>query len=227
MNRESSSNSDSQNQAPIEPNIRRAVTFDAVEIIELPFTLGDNPSVSHGAPLSTEWNAQQRTILNLEAYELHRCHSRRSAVDLVVSQVAREALLLRHGFSQGEIADAAFEAARLKNIRKKQSIGRLSPPLPSSFGPPRLSPTATTRTISDSIRSKEQPNDEQLSPMKPAQSRLEDNRWDTTNAERGGDLCLPQHKRQIERRQRHHNDNLVPVPIPLPSPMSAKSLSPV
>jgi hypothetical protein len=242
MNRHTSNNNDSNNEPPIEPSNRRAVTFDTVEIIELPFTLGDNPSVSHGAPLTTEWNAQQRTILNLEAYEVDRSHSRRPAVDLVVSRVTREALLLRHGFSQGEISDAAFEAARLKSIRKKQSRGRLSPPIPSSSSsssssePQRLSSTVLTTAISG--RSEENANSEQQLPSqkKPAQNHLKDCRWDTAKAERDGGMCLPQHKRHVHRMQRQLKDDLASVPIPLHSAMTSptsparkksKSLSPV
>ena len=44
----------------------RRVSFGNVEIIELPYALGDNPSVTCGVPISASWKAQKRTKLQLD-----------------------------------------------------------------------------------------------------------------------------------------------------------------
>lgn len=50
----------------------RAVCFTNVEIVELPYTIGDNPSVSGGVPVSASWVSQKRTSLDLEFFEQYR-----------------------------------------------------------------------------------------------------------------------------------------------------------
>jgi hypothetical protein len=104
----------------------KQVTFDSLEIIELPMTLGDNSSVSKGPPLTVEWEAQQRTTFNVEFFEKFR-PERQSRRSLVLSPGAREGILLNHGFSLEEILTASWEAATQKqNTRKKTKQARVS-----------------------------------------------------------------------------------------------------
>jgi hypothetical protein len=51
---------------------KKSVTFHKIEIIELAFAIGDNPSVSSGAPLTLEWVAQKRTVIAVDFFETHR-----------------------------------------------------------------------------------------------------------------------------------------------------------
>ena len=72
-------------------NKRSTVSFSNVEIIELPYTLGDNPSVSSGAPISASWIAQKRTILDLDFFERFR-PERRNKRALQLSKDARKSM---------------------------------------------------------------------------------------------------------------------------------------
>lgn len=67
------------------------VGFSSVEIIELPYTLGDNPAVSCGPPISASWGSQKRTILNLDFFEQYRPF-RRDKEALHLSRRARTEL---------------------------------------------------------------------------------------------------------------------------------------
>jgi hypothetical protein len=96
----------------------KKLSFDKVEIIELAITLGDNPSVSAGAPLTVEWKSQKRTTFQLDFFEKFR-PERRSRSSLVISTEDRKGLLLNHGFCLEEIVDASLEAARIRRDRRK------------------------------------------------------------------------------------------------------------
>ena len=65
-----------------------SVKFAKVEIIELPYTLGDNPAVSSGAPISASWIAQKKTTLDLDFFEQYR-PKRRNRRALQLSKDAR------------------------------------------------------------------------------------------------------------------------------------------
>ena len=144
----SSSSSDaSDSDHDDDDDVTKRVSFESVEIIELPFALGDNPSVSHGPPLTTEWEAQHRTTLDLDFFETYR-PSRRTGRNLVVSYEDREKLLLEHGFSKQQIAAASTEAAKTKSLRRssppssspqKKKGGKGGKKKPSSsLSPPRF-----------------------------------------------------------------------------------------
>jgi hypothetical protein len=97
----------------------KQVSFDSIEIIELPMTLGDNPSVSKGAPLTVEWVAQQRTTFGIDFFEKYR-PSRRSRRGLVLSAEVREKILLDRGFCLEEILSASWEVEAAK-VRRRES----------------------------------------------------------------------------------------------------------
>ena len=48
---------------------RKKVWFDRVTVYEHAYILGDNPSVSDGAPLSISWKCQSKNCYELEYYE--------------------------------------------------------------------------------------------------------------------------------------------------------------
>jgi hypothetical protein len=67
----------------------RQVSFHQVELIELPYCLGDNTACSHGAPISVEWQAQKRTSFDVSFFEEYR-PKRRSCRMLLLSGSDRE-----------------------------------------------------------------------------------------------------------------------------------------
>ena len=69
----------------------KRVKFSQIEIIELPYALGDNPSVSCGVPITASWEAQKRTTLNLDFFETYR-PVRRNKRQLALSRDARKQL---------------------------------------------------------------------------------------------------------------------------------------
>ena len=75
-------------------NSNSSVNFSKVEIIELPYTLGDNPAVSSGPPVSASWIAQKRTILDLEFFERYR-PKRRNRKALQLTKDARKSLYVQ------------------------------------------------------------------------------------------------------------------------------------
>jgi hypothetical protein len=107
----------------VEARQNKRVTFETVEIIELPISIGDNPSVREGAPLTTEWVAQRRTTLNLEYFESYRPR-RRSTRELILSQQDREDLLLRQGYTEDEIDEASNLVIKARELKKFGDIER-------------------------------------------------------------------------------------------------------
>ena len=59
---------------------RRRVAFGRIEIKEYPYQLGDNPSVSDGAPLTIAWEPQSTTVFEVESYEAYHPSSARRRV---------------------------------------------------------------------------------------------------------------------------------------------------
>ena len=92
------------------------VHFGTIEIIEFPWALGDNPSVSSGAPLTIEWMSQCRTQLDFELFETTRPQRRRGSA-LLLSKRDRENILLRHRYSIEEIKYGGAKAANFKQQR--------------------------------------------------------------------------------------------------------------
>jgi hypothetical protein len=69
----------------------RYVRFGSLEIVELPYTIGDNPCVSSGPPIAASWLSQKKTKFDIDFFERHR-PARRSRKELVLSTVDRNAL---------------------------------------------------------------------------------------------------------------------------------------
>ena len=91
-------------------NTNKTVRFETVEIIECPITIGDNPSVSSGVPLTIEWDCQKRTKLALDFFEKHRPPRRTNKKLLRIKSKQRERLLRKIGFTLQEIDEATYEA---------------------------------------------------------------------------------------------------------------------
>jgi hypothetical protein len=48
----------------------RKVSFSAIEIIELPYAVGDGPAT--GVPISVGWEAQERSVFSVDFLEQYR-----------------------------------------------------------------------------------------------------------------------------------------------------------
>ena len=95
-------------QSPITNS--KSVRFHSIEIIECPVTIGDNPSVSSGVPITIEWTCQKRTKLGLEFFEKFRPPRRSCMKKLRLKSSQREKLLRKAGHTTEEIDDAIHRA---------------------------------------------------------------------------------------------------------------------
>jgi hypothetical protein len=103
---------------------RNMVQFSEVEIIEIPITLGDNPSCKSGPAIQPSWDTQSRSTVDLDWYELSRPNRRRSD-QLVLSATERIAMLINSGFQLSEIETATAMSPRVRR-KKKNSRQRSS-----------------------------------------------------------------------------------------------------
>ena len=104
------------NYSPVKMNKKTAkVSFNNVEIIELPYTVGDGPS--SGAFLTVGWEPVDRSVFNINLFETYRTRSRRSKSDLRLSKASRRLLLLNNGHSLKEISCGEEAAMRLRKER--------------------------------------------------------------------------------------------------------------
>lgn len=113
------------------------VAFATIEIIEFPITLGDNPAVSSGPPLTIDWVPQQRTKFDLDVFEEYRPerrHRRELPIDagireevLIASGIGLDQILFWQEFSaQNDIKKAkkpSFLTKSLKKARKLSDFG--------------------------------------------------------------------------------------------------------
>ena len=77
-----------------------------------------NPAVTSGAPVTIDWEIQNKTDLTVNAYE--QCKpKRRRRRKLLISVSQRAILLLAAGYSIDEIADASMDAQSVKDSRKQ------------------------------------------------------------------------------------------------------------
>eukprot|EP00980_Cylindrotheca_fusiformis_P010013 scaffold2214_cov139-Cylindrotheca_fusiformis.AAC.10 len=95
--------------------IKKHVAFGNVEIIELPYTVGNGPA-SEGAPVSIGWEPIERNMFKVEFFEAFR-PPRRTKPALRMSATRRKYLLLRNGHSLDEIEEGEQEAIKLRKER--------------------------------------------------------------------------------------------------------------
>jgi hypothetical protein len=88
MESQPSSSSSFASQASPEHS-RRRVSFNEVEIIELPMTVGDGPSI--GVPLTVDWEPQERSKFSIDFFEQFR-PMRRVRNQLRILPASREQL---------------------------------------------------------------------------------------------------------------------------------------
>eukprot|EP00565_Helicotheca_tamesis_P005343 CAMPEP_0185735972 /NCGR_PEP_ID=MMETSP1171-20130828/26579_1 /TAXON_ID=374046 /ORGANISM="Helicotheca tamensis, Strain CCMP826" /LENGTH=271 /DNA_ID=CAMNT_0028406439 /DNA_START=72 /DNA_END=887 /DNA_ORIENTATION=+ len=97
-----------------------SVAFATVEIQEYPITLGDNPSVSSGPPLTVSWVPSEKTMYSVEKYEgLRESKRRRSGSQLILKPSERWLRLLRVGINPVKIDERAELVAKERERRLK------------------------------------------------------------------------------------------------------------
>ena len=94
---------------------KKNVCFTAIQIRSYHQTLGDNPSVSYGPPISLDWTYEQEVIeQSIDVYEQTR-RPRRSQRQMAMSYYQRQNLLSwMYGIPKDELRRAKKEANKIK-----------------------------------------------------------------------------------------------------------------
>jgi len=102
----------------------KKVFFHEVEIREYPQVLGDNPSVSDGAPVAIAWEFQSQYNVNIDVYEMTRAPMRRKGRRrLLISSKRRLHSLIEAGYTAESIGTAivAVDKARSERLESVRS----------------------------------------------------------------------------------------------------------
>jgi hypothetical protein len=104
---------------------QRVAFANDITILEFPMMIGDNPSVSSGAPIQIGWVPQSTITRNLDMYEHFREGSRLHKKKLIMKVPERLNILLRAGYTLEDIVAAGITAdliqkRRVENLLKKK-----------------------------------------------------------------------------------------------------------
>ena len=100
----------------------KTTTFDKVFIFEFSITIGNNPAVREGCPVSLGSECIHTTVLDLESYEHSRrpsSHKRRRGKDLYIPVYDRATLLMSQGFTLEKIVETVLEVEAIKKSRQE------------------------------------------------------------------------------------------------------------
>lgn len=97
---------------------RKRVAFGSIQVREYNRTIGDNPSVRVGVPVSLDWQFSERAEVPIDEYEENR--PPRKAMLRLSSITRRNILLNVWGYTEEDIADADKE---IQKIKRRQSHG--------------------------------------------------------------------------------------------------------
>ena len=97
----------------------RMLQFTTATIHEHGVVLGDNPSVSVGAPIQIDWVQQRDSVTyDIDLYEMERQEKRKeNRKDLLLPVGVRARLLLVAGYTIDDIANATIAANKIKILR--------------------------------------------------------------------------------------------------------------
>lgn len=95
-----------------------SVSFKNVEIREYPITIGDNPSVSTGPPITIGWEPQDEQVADIDEYESHR-PIRRQSSEMAVPKVLREDIILNAGVSAEDLTKFTRDVTLLRRQRRR------------------------------------------------------------------------------------------------------------
>mmetsp|Transcript_13357 Transcript_13357/g.38451 ORF Transcript_13357/g.38451 Transcript_13357/m.38451 type:complete len:321 (+) Transcript_13357:243-1205(+) len=108
---------------------RKSVRFQKVELIELPITIGDNPSVSSGCPVTVEWKSQHRESCGVDDYEVKKDQKKLSSsspknkkkLARKLSNRQRCLMLYQNGCTLEDMKVAARQAEEIKQQRRSSA----------------------------------------------------------------------------------------------------------
>lgn len=96
----------------------KTTSFDKVFIYEFSLTMGDNPAVREGCPITLSNECINTNILDLNHYERRPgIQKRRRGKDLYIPVYDRAALLMSQGFTLERIVETVLEVERIKKSR--------------------------------------------------------------------------------------------------------------
>ena len=107
-------------------NEDKSVHFSSVDVRDYSICLGDNPSVSRGAPISLDWGYDKEQTYGIESYECRRSEARRNEEELKIPSLQRIQLLKGLGYSRGEINEQTkkTEQDKQRRFRTRRRIDR-------------------------------------------------------------------------------------------------------
>lgn len=115
LRRTSSATSESQ-----QARSAKHVSFGVIQVYSHRYTLGDNPSVMGGPPITLEWKAFETYSFSVDDYESVKPEPR-SKASMVLPRSMRQGMLRNQGFSRGELKEATDQAERIRLQRAKSS----------------------------------------------------------------------------------------------------------
>eukprot|EP00980_Cylindrotheca_fusiformis_P028791 scaffold22647_cov145-Cylindrotheca_fusiformis.AAC.1 len=102
------------------------VNFENVTVREYQQTIGDNPSVSYGTPVSLDWVYEECEPLDLNDYEANR-GCRRSSRQMFMNHYQRKNLLIHKcGFTEEEVKAAKYQTNRVRSQRNFSKMIQIS-----------------------------------------------------------------------------------------------------
>ena len=100
-----------------------SVSFSIVSTREYHMTLGDNPSVSVGPPVTIDWKHECEYSIRVDELEKLRdaAHGddRKTMHELIIPRIKREKIIMGAGHSRAEIRKAEREISRINAARDK------------------------------------------------------------------------------------------------------------
>ena len=93
----------------------KSVSFTSVTIRSYEQTIGDNPAVSYGTPISLDWKYEEHDSIELDSYEIKRSLNRRTRRQMVIDHYRRKNLILyEFGCTKEEMNRARKDADKIK-----------------------------------------------------------------------------------------------------------------
>ncbi|KAL3942960.1 MAG: hypothetical protein SGBAC_002949 [Bacillariaceae sp.] len=101
------------------------VQFEYVIIRQYQQTIGDNPSVSYGTPISLDWAYMENEPLDLDVYEANK--TKRTMRQMFLNHYQRKNIFIhRYGFSPAEVKAAKRATNKVKSQREFSKVMQTS-----------------------------------------------------------------------------------------------------